>query len=56
MSRLDERLWYRTFESLLARILLSPLWLVSLVWAAVARRRVRGARLPGGARNGWSAT
>ena len=50
MGRLVERLWYRTDESLVARVLCWPLWLVSLVWGALARRRVEKARLPGRAR------
>jgi tetraacyldisaccharide 4'-kinase len=50
MGRLVERLWYRTDESLVTRVLCLPLWLVSLVWGALARRRVEKARLPGRAR------
>jgi tetraacyldisaccharide 4'-kinase len=50
MQRVLEALWYRRNEGPLARLLLSPLWLLSLLYGAVvARRRARIARR-GGAR------
>lgn len=41
MSRALERLWYREREGALAQVLLSPLWLLSLLFRAVVRRRRR---------------
>lgn len=43
MGRALDHLWYRRREGLLARLLLGPLWLCSLVFGWIVRRRRRGA-------------
>jgi tetraacyldisaccharide 4'-kinase len=43
MHRLVTQLWYRRDEGLLSRLLLSPLWLLSIIYGAIAA--IRGRRL-----------
>jgi tetraacyldisaccharide 4'-kinase len=47
MSRLEERLWDPGDPGVLMRLLLSPLWLLSLLYGVLVRRRVRRAQRPG---------